>query len=78
MFAADLRRQWEGERKKALNLQKQRQAAAKLRQERFVERRKKLRDERQAAMAEARIKLDELNRSKRVATLRHSPCIFSN
>lgn len=76
MVAADLRRQWEGERKKALNLQKQRQAAAKLRQERFVERRKKLRDERQAAMAEARSKLDELKRSKRVATLRHLPCIL--
>ncbi|BDA45467.1 hypothetical protein COCOBI_07-2540 [Coccomyxa sp. Obi] len=62
---SDLRRQWEGERKKALNLQKQRQAAAKLRQERFVERRRKLRGERQAAMAEARTKLEELNRSKR-------------
>lgn len=62
---SDLRRQWEGERKKALNLQQQRQAAAKLRQDRFVERRRKLREERQAAMTEARSKLDELKRSKR-------------
>ncbi|EIE20217.1 hypothetical protein COCSUDRAFT_57938 [Coccomyxa subellipsoidea C-169] len=67
MYAADLRRQWEGERKKALNLQKQRQAAAKLRQERFVERRKKLRTERQAAQADARAKFDKRIRGKQAS-----------
>lgn len=74
MYAADLRRQWEGERKKALNLQKQRQAAAKLRQERFVERRSKLRTERQAAQADARAKFDKRIRGKQASPDSHELC----
>lgn len=48
-------------------MQKHRQEAAKLRQERFVERRRKLRAERQAAQAEARAKFDERKRNRQAS-----------